>query len=121
MKYWIAFINFIFSILRELKLGLIYIYKALKALWMPIYGHIHPTAIICIDWFNGKKTYIVSIFSIIGLILAHLEGSVALSSLLSTLPCLVVAMTIRHGMARNAVSVLEGGTVPADKKNNSST
>ncbi len=102
MKYWVVFINFIFWLLSYVKLVVIKVGTLLYTLYQPIYQNTHPTAVILIDWFNGKKTYIVSIFSIVGLLIAYKQGSVNLSSLLSTLPCLMVAITIRHGMARNA-------------------
>jgi hypothetical protein len=106
MKYWLNFVNFVFWLLSYVKRGIIRIARFIYALWEPVHVKIKPTAIVCIDWFNGKKTYIVSTFSILGLIVGYAQGSVNLSSLLSTLPCLVVAMTIRHGMARNAATAI---------------
>lgn len=104
MKYWDELIDFIFYLLHFLKLGIVHLYKVLKALWWPIYLHVYPTACQIIDWTNGKKTYIVSGAGIIGIIMEYHRGSIALSQVIVNAPILVTAMTIRHGMARNAAT-----------------
>jgi len=101
MKYWTSFINFIFIFIRAIAKLMRRLWNFAKAVYCPIYLQTHPTICKVFDWVNGKKTYIVSIASIIGLLIAYLEGSVSLSSLLSTLPCLIVAVTLRHGMYRH--------------------
>jgi hypothetical protein len=106
MKYWIAFINFIFNVLCKIGDAFIAIYRFFKMLWMPFYVLEHPYACAIIDWLNGKKTYIVSTAAIIGLIWGYHHHSIDFGNLVSTLPVLVVAMTIRHGMARDAATAL---------------
>lgn len=110
LEHWTKFVDFIFWLLSYVKCVVVKLYRFVMALWAPIHVKVKPDATKLIDWFNGRKTYVVSLFSIVALCLGYWEGSVTLSSLLSTLPCLVVAMTIRHGMARDAVPKVEGGT-----------
>jgi hypothetical protein len=101
MKYWIAFINFMFCwIVDPIVKGLISIYLFFKALWMPIYIQEHPTMCKVVDWLNGKKTYIVSIAGIIGLIIGFHEKAINLGQIITTLPLLITAITIRHGIGR---------------------
>lgn len=55
-----------------------------------------------ISWFNGKKTYLVSIGSIIAIWTAYIMGTnTDLSSCITQTVALILAMTIRNGITNS--------------------
>jgi hypothetical protein len=49
-------------------------------------------------FFEGKKTYIVSICGIIGAIFEYYHGKIGIQDLVTNIPTLLAAMTLRHGI-----------------------
>lgn len=78
-------------------------------LWMPIYNIIKNPVNKIIDFINGKKTYFVSFAGLIGMWYAYQNNEINIGQLITNAPILIAAITIRHGMARHAVPVDEGG------------
>ena len=107
MSKWEKTVDFIFYYIKIIvKAACWFAYK----LCFPFYKNIHPTVCKVFDWTSGKKTYIVSIAGIISLLIAYKAGTVDLANVITNLPMLVLAITFRHGMARDSVPKIEGGT-----------